>query len=108
MREEADIVIVGAGPAGLSAASYAGLAARSVLVIDDNPASGGQIWRQPSKDMPYWATDFENLPVRFLQGARAIGSPRPGVLLVEQDNRPIQIDYRSLILATGASERFLP
>ena len=43
-RPAYDLVVVGAGPAGMAAAAEA--AGRvSVLVVDDNPAAGGQVWR---------------------------------------------------------------
>ena len=38
-----DLIIIGAGPAGLSAAIYAKRAALNVLVIEKNPICGGQI-----------------------------------------------------------------
>ena len=38
-----DLIIIGAGPAGLSAAIYAKRAALDTLVIEKNPLSGGQI-----------------------------------------------------------------
>ena len=38
-----DLIIIGAGPAGLSAAIYAKRAALSALVLEQNPLSGGQI-----------------------------------------------------------------
>ncbi len=45
MRHAYDIVVVGAGPAGLAAATAAANAGRSVALLDDNPQPGGQIWR---------------------------------------------------------------
>ena len=48
-----DIIIIGAGPAGLSAAIYAKRASKSVLVLEGN-AYGGQIINTP---------DVENYPV---------------------------------------------
>ena len=47
-----DIVIIGGGPAGLTAATYACRAGRSVLVIEKN-AFGGQIT---------WSPKVENFP----------------------------------------------
>ena len=41
----ADVIVVGAGPAGIAAATAAARHGRSVLLLDDNPAAGGQIWR---------------------------------------------------------------
>lgn len=40
-----DVVVIGAGPAGMSCAVEASAAGLSVLVLDENPAPGGQIWR---------------------------------------------------------------
>ena len=38
-----DILIIGAGPAGLSAAVYAKRAGFSTLILDKSPVSGGQV-----------------------------------------------------------------
>ena len=38
-----DIIIIGAGPAGLSAAVYAKRAGFRTLVLDKSPVSGGQV-----------------------------------------------------------------
>ena len=38
-----DLIIIGSGPAGLSAAVYAKRAGLNMLVIEKNPVSGGQI-----------------------------------------------------------------
>ena len=40
-----DVIVVGAGPAGMTAATLAAESGRRVAVLDDNPAAGGQIWR---------------------------------------------------------------
>jgi thioredoxin reductase len=45
----ADIAIVGAGPAGLSAAYQAASAGADVLVIDENKLPGGQLFKQIHK-----------------------------------------------------------
>lgn len=42
-----DLAIVGAGPAGLTAAVTASQHGASVVVVDEQPAPGGQIFRQP-------------------------------------------------------------
>ena len=46
----ADIVVVGAGPAGIAAAVRATEARRRVVVLDEAPNVGGQIWRHRSVD----------------------------------------------------------
>jgi thioredoxin reductase len=45
MSRAVDLLVVGAGPAGMSAAVRARSLGLSVLVVDDQPAPGGQIWR---------------------------------------------------------------
>lgn len=40
-----DILVLGAGPAGLAAAVAAAQGGARVLLLDSNPAPGGQIWR---------------------------------------------------------------
>ena len=47
--EHVDLAIVGAGPAGLSAALEVKAAGAEVLVIDENDQPGGQIFRQPPR-----------------------------------------------------------
>lgn len=43
-----DVVVLGAGPAGSHAALTAAVHDLSVLMIDEGPQAGGQIWRAPS------------------------------------------------------------
>lgn len=44
-EKRADVVIIGAGPAGMACAIEAAQAGLSVVVLDENPAPGGQIYR---------------------------------------------------------------
>jgi cation diffusion facilitator CzcD-associated flavoprotein CzcO len=43
--EYCDVLVIGAGPAGMAAALAAAQSGACIVVIDDNPAPGGQIWR---------------------------------------------------------------
>ncbi|WP_143811250.1 FAD-dependent oxidoreductase, partial [Paraburkholderia piptadeniae] len=43
--EAVDVVVVGAGPAGMSAATRAASAGLSVVLLDEQDAVGGQIYR---------------------------------------------------------------
>lgn len=45
--EHADVVVIGAGPAGLAAAVSLSEHGVDTLVVDEQPAPGGQIFRQP-------------------------------------------------------------
>ena len=47
-----DVVVVGAGPAGLAAARRAADSGKRVAIVDDNPAPGGQIWRGERPALP--------------------------------------------------------
>ena len=45
-----DVIIVGAGPAGLSAACAAAESGARVAIVDESPWLGGQIWRGQADD----------------------------------------------------------
>jgi NADPH-dependent 2,4-dienoyl-CoA reductase/sulfur reductase-like enzyme len=105
-----DIAIVGAGPAGIRAARAAAGATSSIVVIDQSPAPGGQIWRRDISDP---ATHVDWLPesTTFLGSATVVDGVTAGGrhrLLVEQHGRSFTIETATLILATGARELFLP
>lgn len=108
-----DVVVVGAGPAGLAAATCAAESGRQVLLLDDNPYVGGQIWRgeeqhPASADAAIWRGKVRHSGVEVLCGARAFDAPVAGTLLVETSTSVREISCSKLILATGARERFLP
>ncbi len=98
-----DVVVIGAGPAGLAAAARAVESGASVAMVDDNPRPGGQIWRASSYPKP-WLRDA----VELFSGARVFAAPEPGILALETLRGERHIEYKSLVLATGARERFLP
>jgi NADPH-dependent 2,4-dienoyl-CoA reductase/sulfur reductase-like enzyme len=45
LEQHCDVIVVGAGPAGISAALEAQAHGASVLLLDEQPAAGGQIYR---------------------------------------------------------------
>ena len=106
------IVVVGAGPAGMSAAACAAGNGGQVLLIDDNPGLGGQIWRgadsNPASEVQVWRDRVRRSGAEILCGARVFDVPESGVLLAETWDGLRTLRYSSLILATGARERFLP
>jgi NADPH-dependent 2,4-dienoyl-CoA reductase/sulfur reductase-like enzyme len=108
-----DLVIVGAGPAGLAAACAAAESSATLAVIDETPWLGGQIWRGPKTQTSNpqarnWIERFRQTHAKILDGATVIASPQPGVLLAERNQKPLQIQFKKLVLATGARELFLP
>ncbi|WP_446742627.1 FAD/NAD(P)-dependent oxidoreductase [Silvibacterium acidisoli] len=110
-----DVLIVGAGPAGMAAAVAASRGRLRVAVLDDNAAAGGQIWRrglgetaEPAKQKMLHA--FKECGAVLLAGRRVVQAPEPGVLEAWCDETNVleRYHYDRLILATGARERFLP
>lgn len=108
----AEILVVGAGPAGMAAAIRAAEAGRQVVVVDDNPDAGGQIWRaaRGGKNAAAcrWIDRLGAANVRFLAGVQVVAQPAAKQLLGESPLGTIVLHYDKLILATGARERFLP
>jgi len=120
-----DVVIVGAGPAGMSAASELSALGIKALVIDDQPSPGGQIYRNiTSSPIPaqtvlgkdYWrgrelvdrftASNADYLPSSSVW---QIEERAEGLrLYLSRDNRSRRVDTRFAILATGAIERPFP
>jgi D-hydroxyproline dehydrogenase subunit alpha len=98
-----DVAVIGAGPAGLAAAARAAESGAHVALVDDNPRPGGQIWRASLSPEPWLRSQVE-----LFSGARVFAAPAPGVLALERSEGDLELRYRSLILATGARERFLP
>jgi len=115
-----DIVVVGAGPAGLAAANAAAGGGGSVAIVDDNPVAGGQIWRggpQQQSDTragAMWAALQAAPSVSFLPHTRVLYAPAPGQLQVQtaaaagSAGSATTLHFNHLIIATGARERLLP
>ena len=51
-RHKTDVLVVGAGPAGIAAACPAASTGRRVTLVDDTPWLGGQIWRGEQASSP--------------------------------------------------------
>jgi NADPH-dependent 2,4-dienoyl-CoA reductase/sulfur reductase-like enzyme len=109
-RHDCDVLIVGAGPAGLAAAYRAAQGGRSVTVVDDNPDVGGQIWRgEPAaREAQVWFERIRSAGIKRITGARVFEQPEAGKLLAETSGGACELTFASLVLATGARERFLP
>src|SRR5262245_21188765 len=112
-RHVCDVLVVGAGPAGLAAAYRVASSRKRVIVVDDNPAAGGQIWRgeqaKPSSaEAQAWFEKLRSVDIQLINGARVFQQPEAGTLLAETSKGVCELSYSRLILATGARERFLP
>jgi NADPH-dependent 2,4-dienoyl-CoA reductase/sulfur reductase-like enzyme len=114
-----DVLVAGAGPAGMAAAYAAAQSRARVGVVDDNSGPGGQIWRglpvageTPVHALPKqaaeWNARFSNAKIAMIFGAKVFAHPEPGILAAETWQGSVVLDFRKLVLATGARERFLP
>ncbi len=108
-----EIVVVGAGPAGIAAACAAAESGKRVAVVDDTPWLGGQIWRgeQAKPKQPQaqqWLERFAKSGATVLDRTSVIAAPQKNLLLAEHPDGPREIRWEKLILATGARELFLP
>lgn len=108
-----EVLVVGAGPAGIAAACCAAEAGVRVGVADDNPAPGGQIWRadarlSPDKDAARWLERLRRAGVPVLAGVQIVDAPQTGVLIAQKNGDRLQLAFQKLIVATGARELFLP
>ncbi len=108
-----EIVVVGAGPAGIAAACAAAASGKRVAVVDDTPWQGGQIWRgeqarPKNPQAQQWLRKFRECGATILDRTSVIASPEKGLLLAEHADGPREIRWQKLILATGARELFLP
>lgn len=113
-----DIVVVGAGPAGLAAAIEAAKRGARTLVVDENNKPGGQLFKQIHK---FFGSHEHRAGVRGYDIGRQLldEAAKCGVevwldavvhglfdqrLAVLREGRQVTVEARRIILATGASE----
>jgi sarcosine oxidase subunit alpha len=118
---ETEIAIVGAGPAGLSAASYASRFGLRVMVFDENSLIGGQLIKQThmffgSKDHYAKVRGIDisekligtfGKNVTIYPETPVIGYYSPFQLAVIKEHRLHRVKTDKIIVATGASENML-
>ena len=113
-----DIIIIGGGPAGLTAATYACRAGKSVLVIEKN-AFGGQItWSPKVENYPgFVSVSGTELGDKLLEQAMSQGAEveleevrairREGEGFCVLCESGMSFESKAVILATGAKPRML-
>jgi len=116
------LVVVGGGPAGLSAAAAAGRFGIETVIIDENGVAGGQLIKQTHMffgSREHYArvrgvdigskliTELGRLPVRMMLGTTVLGLYGDRTLSLLAGDRHLALRAESVILATGASENML-
>jgi NADPH-dependent 2,4-dienoyl-CoA reductase/sulfur reductase-like enzyme len=111
-QQRFDVLVIGAGPAGMAAAVRAAECGVRVGIVDDNSSFGGQIWRgsaaEHSQDAARWGERLRSTNITKLFGMKVFHQPQAGVLLAEGAHDLHELRYANLVVATGARERFLP
>lgn len=117
-----DLLVVGAGPAGLGAAIEAARLGAKVLLVDENLKAGGQLYKQIHKffgsGAHYAGTrgfqiadillgQAEELGVETWLDTRALGLLDDGTVAVLRKGKVEPVKAGKIILATGAKENAL-
>ena len=118
-----DLIVLGAGPAGARAALRASASGLSVLLVDENPDAGGQVWRplpagfsrrddvQPSpeaREGDALRSELRRAGIECLFGHKVwnIGTDlRTDVI---GPSGSVSFRPRALLVATGTTERVVP
>jgi pyruvate/2-oxoglutarate dehydrogenase complex dihydrolipoamide dehydrogenase (E3) component len=104
-----DVIIIGAGPAGMHAAHALASRGQQVALIDDNPDAGGQIWRGVHNHATQPARAALHSPrITTYYQTRVIATLDSQQLLVETPSDAHLLHYRQLVIASGARELLLP
>ena len=114
------LTIIGTGPAGISAAYVAAKAGVEVTVIDENPAPGGQYYRQspPEFDIPDMAAAHSGHPeaaalyakldhpnIQMLHNLRVWGVFDERMLALTDEENSFSLETDKVVIATGAYDR---
>lgn len=118
-----DVAVIGAGPAGMAAAVRLSRMGLTVMVADEQPAPGGQIWRGVEKNCANGLATA--LGADYVKGAAAVAAFREASvdyrpltqvwqiedgwrLLLTCNGAAESVESRAVLLATGAQERPVP
>ncbi|WP_313346053.1 NAD(P)/FAD-dependent oxidoreductase [Sedimentibacter sp.] len=120
MNNNYDVVIIGAGPAGLAASIEAAKAGARVLLIDENNKPGGQLFKQIHKFFgsrehkagtrginigTELLNDTENLNIEVMLNTEVCGlTPDKKIWIIENKEISREITADKIIVATGAYE----
>lgn len=111
-----DLIVIGAGPAGMSAAIKSASYGAKVVIIDENPSAGGKLLGQLHKEAKndWWygreiarelEANLRNAGVTCFQGKEVWGIyPRWKVFM----NSGEKLQAEHILIASGAAEKAMP
>lgn len=119
MPQPVDLIVIGAGPAGLAAAASAAALGVEVMLVDEQARPGGQVFRRPvaggAPELPAYASRLASVyeePSRSgvdYKAAHCLWGLSPdGTVFVSSAGGTQPYAPRTLVLATGAYEWALP
>jgi thioredoxin reductase/ferredoxin len=117
-----EVIVIGAGPSGLSAAIEAAEAGLEVAVFDENAKPGGQLFKQihkffGSKEHQAMVRGFrigknllskaESLGVKVVLGATVLGIYRDKEVMARVEGAVLRYKADAIVIATGAAENMM-
>lgn len=117
-----DLIVIGAGPAGMAASEQAASGGLKVLLLDEQPRAGGQIYRDVARagaqrgrilgaeymDGLRLVEALETPAIDHLSGATVWQIEDGPCVTYSRNGRSARADGRRLLIATGAMERPMP
>lgn len=118
-EQDCDLLVIGGGPAGLAAAAAGAAHGLRTTLLDERPAPGGQVYRQPGPGFRVLSParlgrDYQRGQALIEQANRAGAELRPGTVVVSlrgttaivlDGGQTQRIRSRAVIVAAGAHDR---
>lgn len=112
----ADVAVIGAGPAGIAAATRAAESGLRVVVLDRGLETGGQIWRHMSggpvpRIAQHWIAQLSRSGAQVIHGTSVVDVQHEDAefeILADSSGSALRVRAGRIILATGARELFIP
>ena len=102
LEHDRSLLVVGGGPAGISAARAASNAGMKVVLVDERPTLGGQIYKQPGPG--FTVTDWAAMGSQFRRGRALIDSLEGTDVDVQLRTSVVAIEGREAILVTEGEQ----
>jgi NADPH-dependent 2,4-dienoyl-CoA reductase/sulfur reductase-like enzyme len=122
MRQSYQLLVIGAGPAGMAAAQTAARHGVEVAVVDEQTHAGGQIYRNvdasPLADIGLLGKEyvfgrqivqgFEHAHIDYFANSAVWYLDKSGELGIVEDGLHRRVEAQRVVIACGAQERAMP